>query len=126
MNIAARLNRLRGWERVWLVATAIACLAVFVFFLGDPAIYDSANLVGDAGDIWLAAAHAEWGLRCIPGTFRETRELLSVRFSCYSIMRDGLPALVGAIGVGMASFGALKIARWIAIGFATERDVGKR
>lgn len=71
---------------------------------------------------WLAAMRAEWGGRCMPGKIHmDVSLLLTARFSCYSIFVDGIPALLGALGVAMSSYVLLAVVRWITIGFVQHR-----
>jgi hypothetical protein len=126
MKIVDRLDRLNGWIRIWLILTIGLSLAAFVVFLGEPAIYDTTNLIGIDAEKWIASNRAEWGSRCIPGTFQARinawESIGSSRFSCYSIFVDGIPALVGALGVALTSCATLKIFQWVLNGFVRRQS----
>lgn len=122
MKIVDRLDLLNGWNRLWLVATFCLCFIAFIIFLGDPAIYDSTSLIGSDADQWLASNRAEWGWRCIPGTFHvEINAWSPVSFRCYSMFIDGVPAIFGSLFVGLVSYLVLRIIQWVARGFLSGR-----
>jgi hypothetical protein len=124
------VNHLHGWERLWLVVTVVIAAVLFPYFLGERAIYDtvvapydtwnSAWMNGPARE-WLLDQKAEWGSRCIPGTWSESLRLKEASFDCYSIAIDGGGALLGAVGVIFVSYVAMTVTRWVLRGFKKPR-----
>lgn len=114
------LNKFSGWQRVSLVASGVVFVGAFIVFLGDPEIYDAANLGGSEGQAWLSNQKSEWWWRCLPGTWSATSSVIgyTARFSCHSTVLDGIPAALGALTVTLAFNVVILIGRWVAKGFA--------